>query len=402
MFSIEEVAAATGGMLTGGAGQVVQRVSTDSRTAAAGDLFVALRGERFDAHDFIDAAAGRGVAAFLVEAGREMLVPAAAAAVGVSDTLRGLGDLAAFHRRRFDIPVAAITGSNGKTSTKEMLASILSVSGEGLKTEGNLNNLIGLPHMVLRLHGDHRWAVLEMGMSEPGEIDRMAEIAAPRVGVITNVFPAHLESMGSVENVARAKGELFLRLQPGAVAVYNADDPLVAALPAPPGVDRLSFGIDAGDVRAEALERLGRLGQRIALSLPTGRVELTLHAFGRHNVANAAAAAAAAVVLGVPAGEIAAGLERFRPYDKRFRLEDLGSLVLIDDSYNANPASTRAALETLAILKEEGRGIAVLGDMLELGPGSAAAHRETGRIAASTADRLYLLGEMGGEVAAGA
>ncbi|MCM2359175.1 MAG: UDP-N-acetylmuramoyl-tripeptide--D-alanyl-D-alanine ligase [Geobacteraceae bacterium] len=404
MFTIEEIARATGGEIIGSAAGAVTGVSTDSRTVKAGELFVPLRGERFDGHDYLAASYARGVRVFLAEAGwvKSNALPAGATVVAVQDTLRGLGNLAAFHRSRFSLRVVGVTGSNGKTTTKEMLAAILGQTGPGLKTAGNLNNLIGLPQMLLRLTGGERWSVLEMGMSEPGEIDRLAEIARPDVGVITNAFPAHLESMGSVEAVARAKGELFLRLKAGGWAVYNADDRLIAACPSPAGVTRLGFGLHGAQVSASGIRNEGRRGASFTLRLPSGEVPVRMKAFGLHNVANALAAAAAAVALGVEADLIRAGLAQFTPYDKRFNLEELDGVVLIDDSYNANPASMEAALTTVRDLREECRAVAVLGDMLELGAGSAEAHRALGRLAASCVERLYLLGEMAETVAAGA
>jgi UDP-N-acetylmuramoyl-tripeptide--D-alanyl-D-alanine ligase len=404
MFTIEEIARATGGELFGSGEGVVSGVSTDSRRAKGGELFVALEGERYDGHDFIAAAAARGVRVFVIRSGwqESNAVPAGATVVAVKDTLAALGDLAAYHRSCFDLQVVGVTGSNGKTTVKEMLASILALTGPGLKTAGNLNNLVGLPQMLFELNSSHRWAVLEMGMSEPGEIDRLAAMAAPGVGVITNAFPAHLESMGSVEAVAAAKGELFLRLQPGGCAVYNDDDPLISRLSSPDGVRRLSFGMGGADVSAREIVSQGRQGQTFTLSLPGKEIRVRLNALGMHNIANALAAAAAATALGVTPGLICKGLEQFTPYAKRFHLEELGGIVLIDDSYNANPASMAAALVTLRDIREECRAMAVLGDMLELGNGAAAAHLELGRLAASCVERLYVMGEMAEMVAQGA
>lgn len=254
---------------------------------------------------------------------------------------------------------------------------------------------------LLQLTAEHRWAVLEMGMSEPGEIDRLAELARPEVGVITNAFPAHLESMGSVEAVARAKGELFLRLSPGGWAIYNADDPLIARCPSPPGVTRLSFGLENAEVSATGIRSEGPAGQSFTLRLPQGALPVRMKVYGVHNIYNALAAAAAATALGVAPEIIEAGLGAFTPVSKRFNLEEVGGIVLIDDSYNANPASMAAALVTLRDISEESRAIAVLGDMLELGEGSAKAHRELGRLASTCADRLYLLGAQAETVAAG-
>ncbi len=403
-FTVSEIVAAVGGTVTGSTDARVLGVSTDSRSVESGELFVPLRGERFDGHQFIAGVFLRGVKVFLTEPGRYDLgsLPPGTSCISVADTLRALGDLAAFHRNRFSLPVVAITGSNGKTTTKEMLAAILACRGEGLKTAGNLNNLIGLPRMVFQLSERHKWAVLEMGMSEPGEIDRLAEIARPDVGVITNVAPAHLLSMGSVAAVSRAKGELFLRLCQGSTAVFNADDPLVAGLPTYPGVRRISFGLAEADVRAEKIESLGRAGQSFVLTLPSGMVPVKMKVLGRHNIQNALAAAAVAHLLGLAPDDIRQGLESFSPVEKRFSPEDINGILLIDDSYNANPASMRAALTTVAGLKGEGRGIAVLGDMLELGESSPAAHEEVGSLAARSVERLYLLGDMAESVFRGA
>ncbi|ABQ28122.1 UDP-N-acetylmuramoyl-tripeptide--D-alanyl-D-alanine ligase [Geotalea uraniireducens] len=404
MFTIDEIIEATGGTRIGSGNDAVSGVSTDSRQVAAGELFVALKGERFDGHDYLEAAVARGVRAFLVAADRlaGKQPPNDVIYVAVPDTLRALGDLAAWHRSRFDLPLVGITGSNGKTTTKEMLATILAQTGPGLKTSGNLNNLIGLPLMLLRLTKRDRWAVLEMGMSEPGEIDRLAEMANPRIGVITNAFTAHLESMGSVEAVAKAKGELFMRLKTDGWAVYNADDPLISRCPAPAGVKRLSFGLRGAEVSSEGIESLGREGLRFTLRLPGVDVPVRMKAYGLHNVYNALAAAAAAHLLGVDPELIRSGLEEFTPYDKRFSLEEIRGVVLVDDSYNANPASMAAALVTLRDIREESRAIAILGDMLELGTGSVAAHREVGLLAATCVERLYAMGEMAETVAAGA
>jgi len=404
MFTLEEIAEATGGSMKGAPGAVAVGVSTDSRAVSQGELFVPLRGERFDGHDFVNAAAERGVGIFIVDQSwaASHPLPAGSSAVVVPDTLRALGDLAAWHRRRFKITVVAITGSNGKTTTKEMLARILSQTGPGLKTEGNLNNLIGLPLTLLRLTGKERWAVLELGMSAFGEIDRLAEIAAPDLGIITNAFPAHLETLGSVEGVARAKGELFLRLKPGSFAVYNVDDPLVSQCATPLDVRRLTFGLRGAEVSSASITSLGKRGESFTLRLPHEEQPVHLCAFGRHNVYNALAAAAAAHALGVSGVMIRLGLEEFTPYDKRFQLEELSGVVLIDDSYNANPASMAAALATLGEVREEGRACAVLGDMLELGAGAEAAHRDLGRLVAGSVERLYLMGDFAKVVAEGA
>jgi len=401
MFTVKEIAAATGGKVSGSMERQVSGVSTDSRTTTPGQLFIPLKGERFDGHDYLAGLFARGISVAVADEKRaaEFLHYKDVTLVLVPDTLRALGDLARSYRRRFSIPVVGITGSNGKTTTKEMLAAILAANGDGLKTSGNLNNLIGLPQMVFQLNEEHPWAVLEMGMSEFGEIDRLAEIVAPRIGIITNAFPAHLATLGSVAGVAKAKGELFRRLLPGATAIYNADDALISECPTPAGVIRRGFGLHGAEITALDLTLCGNQGQRFTLKIGEKTADLLLPAFGLHNIYNALAAAAAADSLGLPLEAIVSGLAAFTPYDKRFKLDDLGPVVLIDDSYNSNPASSGAALLTLRELKGDKRAIAVLGDMLELGDESLPAHRAVGQLAAKCVDRLYLYGAMGPAVA---
>lgn len=402
MFTINDIALATGGKIIGPAGGEVTAVSTDSRTVAPGQLFVPLRGEHFNGHTFIQEVADKGVTVMLADEQwlKGNAIPAAVTCVSVKSCLRALGDLAAMWRRRFDIPVIGVTGSNGKTTVKEMLGTILALTGPGLKTTGNLNNLIGLPQMLFQLKPEHCWAVLEMGMSEPGEIDRLATIAAPRVGIVLNALPAHLQSMGTVEAVAAAKGELLHCIADGGLAVVNADDSRVASLSQNASARRISFGIDRGEVRAREIEPLGLEGQRFTIVTPRGEASVHLKACGRHNVYNSLAATAA-LLEKLPLTTIIAGLEAFTPYKGRFQVEQLGKITLIDDSYNANPASTKAALETLAQVAPAGHRIAVLGDMLELGEHEDEAHRGVGAVAGRNCDRLYLTGPLMTKYAAG-
>ena len=394
MFTINEIALITGGRIVGLADGEVDAVSTDSRSVAPGQLFVPLRGERFDGHTFIQEVAEKGVTVTLAE--EQWLkghpIPDSLTCIAVKNSLRALGDLAAEWRRRFEVPTIAVTGSNGKTTVKEMLATILELTGPGLKTSGNLNNLIGLPQMIFQLRPEHRWVVLEMGMSEPGEIDRLAHIANPRVGIVLNALPAHLQSMGTIEAVAAAKGELLHRISDNGLAVVNADDPRIASLSQNASARRISFGIDRGEVRAREIEPLGLEGQRFLLVTPKGEAAVHLKVCGRHNIYNALAAAAA-LLEKVELADIVAGLEAFSAYRGRFQIERLNGITLIDDSYNANPSSTKAALETLSQVAAAGHRIAVLGDMLELGEHEAEAHRGVGAVAGRNVDRLYLLGE---------
>jgi UDP-N-acetylmuramoyl-tripeptide--D-alanyl-D-alanine ligase len=390
-FTHEELAAATGGRWIGVTPPAAEGVSTDTRTLAPGALFVALRGERFDAHDHLAEAGAKGACAAIVS--ESWLAgggagPAALPLLAVPDTLAALGALARAHRRRFRIPVIGVTGSNGKTTTREMIAAILATRGAVLKTEGNLNNEVGVPLTLFGLDASHAAAVVEMGMNHPGEIARLAAIAEPQVGVVTLAAPAHLEGLGSVEAVADAKAELYQGLPEGGVAIANADDARMLRRAQSSGRRMITFSAAKGrrgDVVVLEIVSQGEDGLRFVLGV--GNREVGVHApalVGAHNAANAAAAAAAAIALGCTDREIARGLAAVRPVGRRLRLERLPSGVrLLDDCYNANPASMSAALGTLVALAGPGvRAVAVLGDMLELGAFEEEAHRALGAEAA--------------------
>jgi UDP-N-acetylmuramoyl-tripeptide--D-alanyl-D-alanine ligase len=400
-IDVRTVAAVTAGQIIhNGADVMVQGFSTDSRTLQAGDLFIALRGERYDGHDYIAQAVRHGAAACLSE---EVIAGLSIPVVQVRDTLAAMGDLAQSLRRRFSGPVVGITGTSGKTTTKEMLAAILARTGPGLKSSGNFNNLIGVPLTLFGLSPEHRWAVIEMGMSARGEISRLTQIGEPAIGIITNVGAAHLETLGGISGVARAKGELFIHLPAGGTALVNADDPQICQLPVANGVHRVLFGsAPEAQVRASAVTAVDG-SVHFTLHLPGIDIPVQLPLPGRHNVQNALAAAAAAWVLAVPAADIAAGLAEFRPCPGRMELLELpGDLVILEDSYNANPMSMRAALDALHDLGRPGRRIAVLGDMLELGEAARDLHRDVGALVAERADWLFTLGELAREIAAGA
>lgn len=400
-LDVTQIAAITGGcLIPERAKGVVSGVSTDSRSLRTGDLFVPLRGPRFDGHDFMAQAIRGGAGACLSE---EVIAGLQVPVIRVADTLRALGDLAAALRQDFDGPVVAVTGSSGKTTTKEMLAGILALRGPGLKTEGNFNNLIGLPHTLFRLEPDHAWAVLELGMSARGEISRLAEICRPAIGIVTNVGPAHLETLHNLDGVARAKGELFAALPADGTAVINGDDPRVLQLPVANGARRLIFGCHAdAEVRAEQIMVDGQ-GIRFQLVLGDERWPVRLAVPGRYNVYNALAASAAAYALRMSGAQIVEGLEKFRSCAGRMKLAELGNgATLLEDFYNANPLAVQAALSALDELPGSGRRIAVLGDMLELGEAAADLHCQVGLNAAKCVDLLVLLGERAEDTARGA
>ncbi len=408
-FSTAEIIAATRGRLVQGRGEeVFVGVSTDSRTCQPGGLFVPLRGERHDGHDYLPRAVDRGIRGAVVEEGfwrRGGPTPGDVTLVTVPDTLRALGDLAQAWRRRFRIPVISLTGSCGKTTAKEMTALVLSRFHRVLKNDLNLNNLIGLPQTLLELDGGYEAAVVEMGMNRFGEISRLTEISQPTVGVLLNVHPAHTEGVGCVEGVACAKGELISGLSPEATLVYNTDDPRVACRAASFRGPRLGFGFGPGaEVRAVERRSQGLAGQLVRVEYAGKTFPLNLAVPGGHQVLNALAAMAVALSLGLPAGEAAAALADFAPVPRRSQVEVLPSGVfLLNDCYNANPGSMAMALDTLVELKGGGRAAAALGDMLELGAEAVVAHRDLGRRAAEAGlDLLVIYGNHRHDVAHGA
>ncbi|MBU1274460.1 MAG: UDP-N-acetylmuramoyl-tripeptide--D-alanyl-D-alanine ligase [Proteobacteria bacterium] len=379
-------------------------VSTDSRSLQPGELFVALSGPNFDGHDFLDRAFEAGAAAALVLRDAQPPSGNGHCLLEVEDTLTALGQLAAAWRREHSALVAAVTGSNGKTTTKEMLAAILGQRHRVLATRGNLNNLIGLPLTLLRLREVHSACVVEMGMNAPGEIARLTEIAAPEAGVITNVGPAHIGMLGSLEAIAAAKGELFDGLSPAATAVVNLDDPFLAPYAASLPWRVVSFGIDSmAEVRAGEIKAAGG-GQTFVLDLAGETLRVRLAAPGRHNVMNALAAAATAWSLGQGADAVAAGLESFTPVAGRLALAGApGGPAVVDDTYNANPASVACGLSAAVSLAQGRPLVLILGDMKELGDYAAELHRQTGLLAAQAGCRLVVaLGRHAEQVAQGA
>jgi UDP-N-acetylmuramoyl-tripeptide--D-alanyl-D-alanine ligase len=402
-FRAKDAVAWTGGRLARGDAETsFTGVATDTRADVAGRLFVALVGAHHDAHAFVAQALAAGAAGVLVQRAEAAPEGAAGAVIVVRDTTLALGALAAGHRGSFTGPLVAITGSNGKTTTKEMCAAILSVAGPCLKNRGNLNNNIGLPLTLLERDAAHRALVVEIGMNHRGEIAPLAAIARPTVGVITNVGTAHIEHLGSRDAIAQEKGDLVAALAPEATAVLNADDPRVLAQRARTRARCLSFGLAAGaDVRAERVTALGERGFAFDLVTDDTRTALQVAGLGDSTVPNALAAAAAALAAGATLGEIAEGLARYQPVGGRMERVALPrNIILINDTYNANPQSMQVALESLAKLKGKSRGIAVLGDMGELGDAALEAHRATGRrVAELGLDHLFALGQFAEKLA---
>jgi UDP-N-acetylmuramoyl-tripeptide--D-alanyl-D-alanine ligase len=417
-LDVAAILAATGGVPHTTAGGEATGVSTDSRTIAPGELFVALAAREApvrivrDSHLFVGDAFRRGAWGALVD-GRALTDAAFAAAlsawpgravIAVPDTLAALGDLAAWHRRRCAARLVAVTGSNGKTTTREMTAAVAALRWRVHRSAGNLNNLLGLPLTLLALRPEHEVAVVELGMNRPGEIRRLAAIAAPDVAIVTNVGPVHLEGVGDLAGVAAAKAEILEGLAAGGTAVLNADDPMTPAIAARWGGATLRFGLAAGaDVRAEDFQS-AKNGTAFVLALPGGsrsRVQIPL--LGEHNVRNALAAAAAALALGADAAQIRDGLAAVRPAPMRFEVRAFApGVTIVNDAYNANPASMRAALAALTRLPRAARTALVLGDMLELGPSGPALHREGGRALAGRVDAVLGVGPLASEIVEGA
>jgi UDP-N-acetylmuramoyl-tripeptide--D-alanyl-D-alanine ligase len=392
MMRLAEAASALGGR-TSGADALFSGVSTDSRSIKEGDLFVALRGERFDGHDFLKGAAAAKAAAAMVD-GRyrgEYPVPA----LVVDDTRRSLGDLARYWRARFAPALVAVTGSNGKTTVKEMLATIFrkhAAETAVLATRGNLNNDIGLPLTLLGLRHAHRWCAIELGMNHKGEIAYLAGIARPTVALVNNAQREHLEFMRSVEEVAAENASVYDALGDDGVAVINADDPHAALFRSRAGKrPTIDFGLGAAAVTGRY--RLAHLSSEIRLRTPGGEGDATLAIPGLHNVRNALAAAACAFAVDVPVKAIAEGLTAFRPYTGRLQVKQAaGGATVIDDSYNANPDSVRAAIDVLASCPSP--TALVLGDMGEVGDHGPEFHREVGAYARSKGvAQLLALGE---------
>jgi UDP-N-acetylmuramoyl-tripeptide--D-alanyl-D-alanine ligase len=399
--------ATRGRLLQGGLNLPVLRINTDSRQAQPGDAFVPLVGETFDGHDFIAGAVARGVSAVLIQADRAIpAIPHETAVIAVPDTLRALGDLARAWRLQHRIPVVGVTGSNGKTSTKEMLTRILEQNLSVLKNRGNFNNLVGVPLTLLELQSHHGVAVVEMGINVPGEMAQLVDIVRPDVGLITNIQPAHLEGLRSPEDILREKGRLWQALPTEGLAVINVDDERLRTLAQTLSARQLSYSMrdSAADVQVVGAMHLDAAGSRFRLMLSGEVVEITLPVLGIHQAQNAVAAAAIAHGLGVTGAAIAAGLAQHQPVSQRMQVHQLADGTnLVNDTYNANPMSMVAALQAVAAVRRERPVVAVLGEMRELGPGSAALHRQVGRqVGELGLERLITLGDLAMEIGRGA
>ena len=395
------VVSATGGrILRGAAAASIGRVSIDSRTLQAGDVFVAIRGERFDGHAFVADAVTHGASGVMVQ--DSSVVPEGVRpdlVVQVEDTTRALQQIARDVRRRSEVRVTAVTGSAGKTTTKEIAAEFLSARYTVFRNTGNLNNHIGLPLSLLELRARPDVAVVEFGMNHPGEIRTLVGIAEPNVRVWTNVGDAHMGFFGSADDIADAKAEILEAARPGDVLVANADDPRVMAR-APRFTGRVvTFGIDApADVRATGVQHKGLEGTAAIVTSPAGEIAVETPLLGMGNLANVLAATAVAIDFGVPLEVVAERAARLAPAKRRGELQRLpGGVTLIDDSYNSSPAALKRALDVVASAKGSARKVAVLGEMLELGAHAVRLHRECGTAAASAG--LDLLIAVGGAAA---
>lgn len=424
MLTINEILKSTGGrLISGTANTAISGISIDSRTVKEGELFVSIKGDKFDGHEFIEDAIMKGASGAVVQEGHPILrsllsdiggaefnpVPVL---IAVNDTLSALQEMARYHRDKFRIPVIGVTGSNGKTTTKEMLWFILSHRVSALKNEENLNNHIGVPLTLFRLNPSYNIAVIEMGISDRGELTRLCQIAHPTAAVITNVGPTHLEKLERIENVAEAKGEILSFIKSDGMCILNRDDTFFDIFKTKSSGRVVSFGMspradvytESADIAPEAYIK-GRSmdNMKFRLICPLGEMDINMHVIGLHNLYNALCAAATACALGTKLEDIKYGLEKFIPVKMRSVIEHVGGIHIINDSYNANPASMVAAIDTLKSLKEGNKKYVVMGDMLELGENTITSHRDLGiYIAGAGVDGLIAVGDFADYVADGA
>ena len=402
-FPLSRIAQFAGCSLASGDGTVViAKVSSDSRTVKPGELFVALRGENFDGHDFVESAAKAGTAGAIVDSNWKGSVPKNFALIRAKDTLQAYQELAANYRKSLTLKVVAITGSNGKTSTKDFAAAVLARRFRVTKTVGNFNNHVGVPRTILEATSGDEVAVWEIGMNHPGEIATLAKVAAPDVAVITNIGLAHLEFMGSRERIAEEKGALAEAVGPEGTVILNADDPFTKDIATRTRGKVILAGTTTGTIQAADISQSGT-GTDFTILEGAHRCRAQLPVPGLHMVQNALLAVAAGRVFGVSLEDCAAGLLAAPLTKARLQIRDIGGVQFLDDSYNANPDSMKAALHTLVELDADGQRIAILGEMHELGDESERGHREVGETAAALKiDQLIAIGNAAAAIADGA
>jgi UDP-N-acetylmuramoyl-tripeptide--D-alanyl-D-alanine ligase len=397
---LSQIAQLAGGSLSSGDRTVViDKVSTDSRTIKRGELFVALRGENFDGHNFVEGVATTGAAGAIVDSNWKGKVPQGFALIHAKDTLQAYQQLAANYRKSLTLSVVAITGSNGKTSTKDFAGAVLARRFQVTKTQGNFNNHVGLPRTILEATSRDEIAVWEIGMNHPGEVAALAKVAAPDVGIITNIGVAHIEFMGSRERIAEEKGALAQAIGHEGTVILNADDPFTSGIAARAHGKVILAGTTAGTIRANEINQSGSATDFTLLE-GAHRCRAQLPVPGLHMVQNALLAVAAGRVFGLSLEECAAGLVAAPLTKARLQVKEIRGVQFLDDSYNANPDSMKAALRTLVELDADGQRIAVLGEMRELGDESERGHREVGEIAAALkVDHLIAIGNAAASIA---
>ena len=395
-----------GKLLQGSAAKAFRGVSINSRTIEKEELFVCIQGESFDGHNFLGEAVNKGAAGIILSdpaqlSGNMISEGNSPFVIQSQNTLRALQDLAGYQRTRFPFQVVAVTGTNGKSTTKEMIASIIETKYKTLKTQGNLNNHIGLPLTLLARKPEHEVGVLEMGMSAAGEIKRLAEIAKPDVGVITNISLGHLDQLKTIKDVQAAKGELFDAITKEGTAIVNADDPLVLELAKSLRVKKITYGIEqSSDVQASNIQNEGSSGFTFAAKVFNQTISVNLSQIGYCNIYNALAALATGHSLGISGKDMSRGLENYQQIPQRNEQIHYEGVTLINDAYNANPQSMREALKTLSEFNTQGKRFLIIGDMLELGPLSESAHHELGQeIILSNVDHLVTVGPLASLVA---
>lgn len=398
VFTVEEICLATGGSVYKlGSEDKFTGICTDTRKVDPHDLFISLVGEKFDGHDFIEQAMAKG-ASGIITSRLDIVIPPNMTVILVNDTLQALQKLAWFHRKRFNIPIVAITGSNGKTTTKDMVAAVLGSKLNVLKTAGNFNNEIGLPLTLLQLTADHEVAVVEMGMRGKGQIKELANIALPTIAVITNVSETHIELLGSIENIAAAKAELLEDIPERGLTILNADDQYVQAMAKQVASRVTLFGLEQGNLRAENIQTDVQ-GMNFQCCVNQERILLSIPTVGKHNVYNALAAIAVGLEMGLNFDEIRFGLSQFNASPMRLHIQQMGDYVVINDAYNASPMSMLAAIDTLVQVATK-RRVVVLGDMLELGDIGVEAHRQIGeKLTKCNVEVVVTVGELARHIA---